>query len=477
MAVTISRLGYKRLSRIIFEWQAADRAAMLALFMVMDVSLHWLWFLFVWLRRGVYEAYVDMALFYPLWLGVSIAGLFFWWMMSRLTRSKVQDAYLYKWQIVMITIYSIYIAIVVVVMGHSSLVSGVSLVGGAMLGMMLARRRYMWKAFLFHIIVILAATLLPYLGFYLPDLRKMTLAAIPIDTYSYLTYSEMTTVENALVAPIFHDGAIDWNNLHQLRLSSSFFWRSTHMYLALPKAIFIVYMFRTLLLIIDKSKAEILNHANQDELTQLKNRRYGLSRMQQVIVAVKDKQDFSVILLDLDWFKDVNDNYGHEAGDQVLREVAQTLKSALPASAIISRYGGEEFLIVLPNTNHDQALIMAEHIRQSIAKQEIKVDEEVNLGVSASLGLYTLTFNELNRLKEDYLAVAQSNTSPTTPRRFRIRHTKSKIKKVAQLEDVARTICQHTITTADKALYKAKDQGRNRTVSANEIFSKEHMIV
>lgn len=102
-------------------------------------------------------------------------------------------------------------------------------------------------------------------------------------------------------------------------------------------------MFRTLLLILDNGKNEILKHANQDELTQLNSRRYGLTQMKQAIMTATDKQDFSVILLDLDLFKGVNDNYGHEVGDQVLREVGQSLSSALTDKAIVSRYGGEEF--------------------------------------------------------------------------------------------------------------------------------------
>src|SRR5699024_10485851 len=119
----------------------------------------------------------------------------------------------------------------------------------------------------------------------LPNLRQLTITSIPLDTYSYLTYSETTTLENAITASIFKNGSISWEMVHKLRLSSSFFWRSTHLYFALPKAIFIVYVFRLLLLIVDNSKKEILLHANQDGLTNLNNRRFGLDQMQQTIIA------------------------------------------------------------------------------------------------------------------------------------------------------------------------------------------------
>ncbi|WP_243443547.1 hypothetical protein [Psychrobacter sp. JCM 18903] len=276
MAVSISHLGYTKLSQAIFEWQAADKTSLLALFMVMEVSLHWLWCLFVWWRRDIYDTYVDIALLYPLWFGVTLVALFLLWMTSRFSPVKKANSNLYKWQGILITVYSTYIAMVILVLGHSSLVAGVSLVGGAILGMMLIRRRYVWRAFLGHAAVILAVTFIPYLGVTLPNLRQMTLTVIPLDTYySYINYSEITTIENAISASIFQNGTLNWDSVDQLRRSSAFFWRSTHIYMALPKAIFIIYMFRTLLLILDDSKKEILQHANQDELTQLKSRRYG----------------------------------------------------------------------------------------------------------------------------------------------------------------------------------------------------------
>ena len=87
MAISIYQLGYKKLSQIIFEWQIADRTSLLALF-IFIVALHWLWFLVVWLCRDTVEPYVDMHLFYPLWLGVTITGVLLWWMIGYLSRIK-----------------------------------------------------------------------------------------------------------------------------------------------------------------------------------------------------------------------------------------------------------------------------------------------------------------------------------------------------------------------------------------------------
>ena len=476
MAVSISHLGYTKLSQAIFEWQAADKTSLLALFMVMEVSLHWLWCLFVWWRRDVYDTYVDIALLYPLWFGVTLVALFLLWMTSRFSPVKKANSNLYKWQGILITVYSAYIAMVILVLGHSSLVAGVSLVGGAILGMMLIRRRYVWRAFLGHAAVILAVTFIPYLGVTLPNLRQMTLTVIPLDTYySYINYSEITTIENAISASIFQNGTLNWDSVDQLRRSSAFFWRSTHIYMALPKAIFIIYMFRTLLLILDDSKKEILQHANQDELTQLKSRRYGMMQMKQVLKSVEDHQDISVILLDLDWFKEVNDSYGHEIGDRVLAEVAQTLLQSLTDETIVSRYGGEEFLIVLPDTKHDTAMIIAEQLRHVIAKHVIILDDDTAFSVTASLGLYTLTHGERNCIKQacETLNKKDASQSLAKPQRIPSYSSKRVNRKIPAVQ-LPHDICQRLICMADKALYEAKGRGRDQVVSANEMLAAKN---
>lgn len=475
MAVSISQLGYKSLSRVIFEWQAADRVSLLALFIVIEVSLHWLWCWFVWLYKDTYGTYVNMSLVYPVWICVTIVGLFFWWMVGHLSKIKDDDKHLHKWEVVLIVVYGIYIAIMILVIGHSSLVAGVSLMGGTMLGMTLVRRRYIWKAFLIQVFLIVLITIIPYLGVSLPNMRHLTLTVIPLDSYSYRAYSEMSSIENAMTTSIFQNGKLSWDNLNKLRLSSTFFWRSTHIYLALPKAIFIIYMFRTLLLILDNSKEEILKHANQDELTQLNNRRYGLMQMQQALLSATNKQDFSVILLDLDLFKNINDNYGHEVGDQVLCEVAKRLSNCLTDKAIVSRYGGEEFLIVLPDTAHDSAMAIAEELRRDIAEYMIKAGTKFKFQVTASLGLYALTYAELTRIKQTCTSKNCTNRpKPSKLQRFTVRKNKSVPPQDLDMQPMQLPcdICQYLISTADKALYKAKDRGRNQVVSANHLLAE-----
>ena len=480
MAVSIYQLGYKKLSRIIFEWQAADRASLMALFILMEAYLHWLWCLYVWIRRDKLSIYVDMDMLYPMWLGVHIMGLFAWWMVEHLSRIKDDDARLNRWQIVLVAVYSVYIAFVILVMGQSGLVSGVSLVGGAMLGMMLIRRRYIWRAFLGLILLVLVVISLPYWGIDFPSLQHIHESTIPLDIYSYLIASglstiEMSAIENAMATSTLSNEALGIDGLNEVRQSSALFWHSTHIYLAVPKAIFIVYVFRALLLILDASKAETLKHANQDELTQLTNRRYGLTQMQDTLAALDHKQNYSVILMDLDFFKRINDNYGHQVGDQVLQEVAGVLKSTLQETWNISRYGGEEFLIVLPNTTHREVLTIAEHLRSNIAEHVIQVMEDFSLQVTASFGVYTLTCEELARIKQDHMTTEPETVVPVLTKLQKLKRRKNPQGQVAgsfreqSQSELPSDICQRLISIADKALYEAKDRGRNKVVSANKM--------
>lgn len=107
--------------------------------------------------------------------------------------------------------------------------------------------------------------------------------------------------------------------------------------------------------------------AMKDMLTRVRNRRamqgllnFEMARMQ------RDVMDFSVILLDIDHFKRVNDTYGHDAGDFVLKWVAQTMQAYIRAHDVVARWGGEEFLVLLPSTRLDEALEVADRLRQTI---------------------------------------------------------------------------------------------------------------
>ncbi|WP_424939664.1 diguanylate cyclase domain-containing protein [Aliiroseovarius sp. S253] len=132
-----------------------------------------------------------------------------------------------------------------------------------------------------------------------------------------------------------------------------------------------------------------LSLAVQDPLTGLHNRRYAqsyLNRLEQE--ALTNGQPYAIMVLDLDHFKSVNDRYGHGVGDQVLIEVANRLRDNLREFDLLARFGGEEFMVALPDVSHKDVMAMAERLRRAIGDQPIYVAETAfPIPVTVSVGV------------------------------------------------------------------------------------------
>jgi len=132
--------------------------------------------------------------------------------------------------------------------------------------------------------------------------------------------------------------------------------------------------------------------ANTDILTSLPNRRYAMSRLEQEsATAQRSNRPLSVLMLDLDHFKSVNDSLGHDVGDQVLVHASSLMRENVRTSDIVCRLGGEEFLIIAPNTDGTTALLLAERIRNAIEQKqpggfELTRPVTVSIGVAGSKG-------------------------------------------------------------------------------------------
>jgi len=170
-----------------------------------------------------------------------------------------------------------------------------------------------------------------------------------------------------------------------------------------------------------EAKDHLNIQARTDELTGLSNRRGFKQYLGEVEQRTEMKDSFAVIVGDLDHFKQINDQYGHEVGDFVLRETAKTLKSLVRADDLIVRWGGEEFLLLLVDTDLNGAQILAEKIRQTIAATHFSTDQG-KLAVSMSLGV------DAQKVGGDLYA---------------------------------------TLGSADRAMYEAKRQGRNCVVTSD----------
>jgi diguanylate cyclase (GGDEF)-like protein len=145
-----------------------------------------------------------------------------------------------------------------------------------------------------------------------------------------------------------------------------------------------------------RAREELRERANKDLLTMLPNRSAISTSLQQEIARChRDRRSVGVILLDIDHFKKINDTYGHFAGDAVLRETASRLRANIRPYDQVGRYGGEEFLVVLPNCDLEQAKMQADRMRAKLNASAMKVEGE-DIRVSASFGVTVSDGSEKN---------------------------------------------------------------------------------
>jgi len=163
----------------------------------------------------------------------------------------------------------------------------------------------------------------------------------------------------------------------------------------------------------------VRNLSMRDSLTDLYNHRHSIDLVSNEVQRVGRYQEgFSILMFDVDDFKDINDRYGHPAGDAVLRELAQLVKDTVRTVDAVGRYGGEEFIAVLPHTSYDEARLTAERVRVKVASRSFRVGL-TPIPVTVSVGVATYPSENVD--------------SPNT-----------------------------LIREADLALYRAKQGGRNR---------------
>lgn len=167
---------------------------------------------------------------------------------------------------------------------------------------------------------------------------------------------------------------------------------------------------------IKKREKELKFMASTDHMTKLYNRRYFSQVGNNLLkLAKREKSSLSIIMLDIDNFKSVNDNYGHKIGDDVIISIAEKLKFISRDSDIVCRFGGEEFILLLPNTNIEGAKIIANKIRESIEKIQIYINDTKNINITVSIGISLVDVKSSDNLEksikqaDDALYVAKEN--------------------------------------------------------------------
>lgn len=129
--------------------------------------------------------------------------------------------------------------------------------------------------------------------------------------------------------------------------------------------------------------------ASRDGLTKLYNHSIFQERLgEEIEAADRYDRDLSLLMLDIDNFKQVNDNYGHQAGDQILKKLAQLLKQEVRTSDILARYGGEEFTVILPETNGREAYLIGQRLNEAIKNMEVDYNQW-ELSITVSIGVAT----------------------------------------------------------------------------------------
>jgi diguanylate cyclase (GGDEF)-like protein len=268
----------------------------------------------------------------------------------------------------------------------------------------------------------------PLIGLIFFEIR-IVLWSVGVAMLAFLGYAYATALGHLAYAPLIADQLSPYH-------PATPFWMFSYYNFVLPTM-------AVALLLADQTLGrwrqrgeQVAELSRTDALTAVHNRRSILRQLERALARDGQAAPLTVALLDLDHFKRINDAWGHPAGDRVLQEAARTLQACLRHSDAIGRYGGEEFLLVLPGTTLDGATILAERCRQRLAELLLFGEDGTRIPVTASFGLACSVDG----------AVPDGTDTATA----------------------AIAAADRLIRRADAALYRAKAGGRNRVETSAE---------
>lgn len=366
----------------VLEWSAVDKG-LLPVAMLLAVFVQYaVWALYV-LQRPDREQLVDVAVLQQL-VGIEIVfgiGALLLGALGLLLRRKRPDLLAFQY------LSTCYFAVTLVLLSHfvgtMTLATGIVLLGGPVFGFIVLDRRLVWISFLLALGLLLALSYATVFGL--------------------LTYAP-------LVKP-----ALD--------TSGQFFWMSSYYYFASPHIVVIIIMADQVLNWWRQREDMIATLSRTDVLTGIHNRRSILELLEKECARThRHGPPMCVVLLDMDHFKKINDSWGHPVGDRVLKAAATMLRDTIRQCDAVGRYGGEEFMLLLPDTTLAGAERLVERCRENLAGISITSDSGESFHISASFGL-----------------VCNEQCLELSP--------------------------EVLIKAADDALYRAKAAGRNRVVA------------
>ncbi len=429
----------KNVSQIVFEWQEANRLSLLAMFMFLELLIHWVGYCFIWFNNGIMRDWVNNDVFGLLWLVTGQLLLVFAWIMFYVyQQSNLKKPNFRRLQYLMLCLYLGYLGLMYAILGVVNIFVGVTIVASTIICILLMNRRIVWRTFIAHLFIICIFVFLPILNLNVPHVYKNQ------------------GIESS---------------------ASTLFWHSFYLYLSLPKALMSVALIIQLVKGIETRLKEAQYQASYDKLTKVTNRRYIMQYLFDVLFLAREDGDIrkkenpsyalSVILLDIDFFKSINDTYGHLSGDMVLIELAKRLSEQVKEADEgweVARHGGEEFLVVLPHTPHYKAMEFAGQLHKVLCTEKYRIVDGMSIDVTSSFGVATFDHEEVISIRQEYYLAEYHQQSHQSLDSESVTDAIS-----ASPEDL---IIENIINMADTALYDAKRLGRNRIISANQYIDE-----
>ena len=236
----------------------------------------------------------------------------------------------------------------------------------------------------FNVGIISPATIGSYIslisvGIVLFERKIIYSTAVPITVF-LLSSIILSVMGKIPYAPLFS------SELNSRILSRNPFWIYSMLYLYIPIFFMSILLFEVLLTQWRNREKQIQIMSQLDPLTGIFNRRYISQSLERIH---QQKCDYSLVVLDLDFFKNINDSYGHDVGDRVLRDVAQVLSLNLRGNDLVGRFGGEEFVLLLCDKQQAHAMEIAEKCREKIEQLNVEYAENKNIKITASFGVAT----------------------------------------------------------------------------------------
>lgn len=388
----------KQFNQIALEWMPHSRVNMMTFMTSIEffVYVSWLWFVKCMPSVHPHVNINTINALLPQSIVLLMMPMFFHLLYKFWLHTEER---FWFWQVMSVLSYALTLTYILFLIGEASFLAGIFIAGSPLLGLLIFNRNIMFVIFLLNI------------GFVFAILFATNAGVLP-------------------ASPLFPNGQFFING----------FWLNTFMYFAMPKVITIFVAIDLILLEIKRKKTEIEYLSETDPLTGLYNR-YSFQKYMYSHIAPLDKA--SIIIMDLDFFKKINDTYGHLFGDTVLKEVADFLKTYVRKDDIVARFGGEEFIMFLYHTNVSDTLKIAEDIRKGISLIMMQDEDGEQFSISVSIGVAHQQF-----VVQEQGIIVQSDLYQ---------------------EELA-NFFDSMIMEADHALYEAKGSGRNKVIYAGDII-------